>query len=180
MIFEICTEKGESPNSFQKNGSWNLMPFRNIWKKFTCRCIWNHLEAPKTSPNINKHQLYQETPGQHFLDISSAPSRRSDNCVCRRSASATFRWPRLRFTGIFRMKMVNQPMFFCPMPDIKWSNRLGDFGFLIFLEVWVIMSNYPLVICYIAMVFRCPIEIDGLPITNGGSFHTELLVITRW
>ena len=24
---------------------------------------------------------------------------------------------------------------------------------------------------YIAMVFRWPIEIDGLPIKNGGSFH---------
>ena len=27
---------------------------------------------------------------------------------------------------------------------------------------------------------KLPIEIDGLPIKNGGSFHGELLVITRW
>jgi len=33
---------------------------------------------------------------------------------------------------------------------------------------------YPLVICYIAMDGKWqpwPIEIDGLPIKNGGSFH---------
>jgi hypothetical protein len=28
--------------------------------------------------------------------------------------------------------------------------------------------------------WKWPIEIDGLPIKNGGSFHGELLVITIW
>ena len=41
-------------------------------------------------------------------------------------------------------------------------------------------NKYPLVMTNIAMVFRCPIEIDGLPIKNGGSFHGKLLVITRF
>ena len=44
-------------------------------------------------------------------------------------------------------------------------------------SIWI----YPLVMTNIAMVYRWPIEIDGLPnLKTGGSFHGELLVTTRW
>ena len=42
------------------------------------------------------------------------------------------------------------------------------------------LSNYPLVMTNIAMEAMSLIEIDALPIENGGSFHGELLVITKW
>ena len=49
--------------------------------------------------------VYQRVPGNTRTalesDISSAPSRRSDNCVCRRSASATFGWKFGQPTNVF-------------------------------------------------------------------------------
>ena len=48
------------------------------------------------------------------------------------------------------------------------------------IQIYHYEHDYPLVMTNIAMVFRWPIEIDGLPNLNmGGSFHGKLLVITR-
>ena len=46
---------------------------------------------------------------------------------------------------------------------------------------WDINGIYPLVMTNIAMENRWSIEIDGLPnLKMCGSFHGEMLVITRW
>ena len=65
--------------------------------------------------------------------------------------------------------------------ELSWSYPKSS-KIIQVLRPWLsIETNYHLVMTNsLPWFFRWPIEIDGLPIKNGGSFHGKLLVITRW
>ena len=94
------------------------------------------------------------------------------SCSSRRSAAGQVLYGNLLWTGALALSKFFATALAAPRVQGRWC------------EIVLVWLRYPLVMTNIAMGFRWPIEIDGLPwfteLNSMVIFHGKPLVITRW